>query len=201
MSETGAIKFTCDHVNVQLAAFDAFEQLNACRRELLEMGLIGADAAGIGYGNLSVRERGTRSFYITGSATAAKEDLTLDDYARVTAFDAERNWLRCEGRTVASSESLTHAAVYEADQTVDAVIHGHNATLWRRLINRMPTTRDSVEYGTPAMASEVTLLFRETDVAEQKLFMMGGHEDGFIAFGASLAETMRVLRTSAGVAA
>lgn len=30
----------------------------------------------------------------------------------MTAWDFERNWLRCEGRAIAFAESLTHAAVY-----------------------------------------------------------------------------------------
>ena len=47
---------------------------------------------------------------------------------------------------------------------------------------------DGVDYGTPAMAREVERLFRETDVMEQKLFSMAGHEDGIVGFGASAEE-------------
>ena len=49
--------------------------------------MIGVGANGIAFGNLSVRERGTNRFYITGSGTGALPELGLEDYAKVTAFD------------------------------------------------------------------------------------------------------------------
>ena len=193
MSETGSVKFTCEHVHAQLEPFAGFEELNACRRRLLTLGLIGVDGSGIGYGNVSVRDCSRPGFYITGSATGAKPELTLDHYSRVTAVDASRNWLRCEGFAIASSESLTHAAVYEANPAANAIIHGHSTILWHRFIDRAPTTDRNVEYGTPAMAGEVARLFRETNVSRQKLFVMGGHEEGFVVFGAELDDAFRVL--------
>ena len=38
------------------------------------------------------------------------------------------------------------------------------------------------------MAGEVARLFRETDVLQQGVFTMAGHEDGVVAFGASASE-------------
>ena len=43
------------------------------------------------------------------------------------------------------------------------------------------------------MAAEVQRLFNETDVQEQKIFAMGGHEDGVIAFGTSAEEAGDIL--------
>ncbi len=140
MSETGSVKFSCEHVAVELPPFAGFAELNACRQKLLQLGLIGVDANGIGFGNLSVREGETNRFCITGSGTGAIPQLALKDYARVTAYDFARNWLRCEGRAVASSESLTHAAIYEAEAAVRAVIHCHSAALWKQLLGIAPTT-------------------------------------------------------------
>ncbi len=97
MSETGVVKFPCEHDAVELAPFAGFAELNACRQKLLQLGLIGVDADGIGFGNVSVREGETNCFYITGSGTGALPQLALKDYARVTAWDFDRNWLRCEG--------------------------------------------------------------------------------------------------------
>src|SRR5246127_494923 len=113
MAETGSIKFTCDWAVVELSRFAGFDELNEYRRKLLRLGTIGIDRNGVGFGNLSVRNGATSRFYITGSGTGKLPELTPTDCARVVACDFARNWLQCEGLTVASSESLTHAAVYE----------------------------------------------------------------------------------------
>jgi ribulose-5-phosphate 4-epimerase/fuculose-1-phosphate aldolase len=194
VSETGSIKFSCEHVPTPLAEFGGFAELNACRRKLLQLRMLGVDGNGIGFGNVSVRDRGTPDFYITGSMTGALPQLRLADCAKVTAFAFSRNWVRCEGETVASSESLTHAAVYESDETASAVIHGHNAELWERLRDRVPTTSADVEYGTPGMAHEVQRLFQNTEVRQRRLFVMGGHRDGIVAFGGTLNEALAVLQ-------
>ena len=196
MSETGSIKFSCEHVPAPLAEFDGFLELNACRRKLLQLRMLGVDSSGIGFGNVSVREGSGSSFYITGSMTGALPQLALRDCAKVTAFDFARNWIRCEGETVASSESLTHAAVYESDASAGAVIHGHSAALWERLRDRVPTTGASVEYGTPEMASEVQRLFQTTNLREEKIFIMAGHPEGFVTFGADLHEAFTVIAAS-----
>lgn len=193
MSETGSVKFTCEHVHRPLGPFAGFDELNACRRTLRQLSVLGVDAHGIGFGNLSVRDSATNNFYITGSATGAQSELTPDDYARVVAIDLERNWLRCEGATIASSESLTHAAVYRSEPATGAVIHGHGDRLWRRWSGVAPTTSPLVDYGTPEMAREVQRLFHETDVRQQKLFIMGGHADGFVAFGRDLPEALAIV--------
>jgi ribulose-5-phosphate 4-epimerase/fuculose-1-phosphate aldolase len=91
--------------------------------------LIGVDEYRIGFGNVSVRDDATTSFYITGSSTGGLSDLTIKDCAKVMAWDFDRNWLRCEGETIASAESLTHAAVYSMDPNVRIVMHGHSARL------------------------------------------------------------------------
>ena len=175
------IKFHYESSERDLAPFPGFEELNAARQELRRLSLLGVDEDGIGFGNVSLRD-GT-SFYITGSGTGALPALTLQDYAKVVVWDFERNWLRCEGRVIASAESLTHAAVYSMDAEVRAVVHGHAHALWRDLVERGPSTSADVTYGTPEMAREVQRLFRETDVRTTKLFAMAGHVDGIVAFG------------------
>ena len=186
MSETGSIKFTCDRVVVKLSRFAGFDELNEYRRKLLRLGTIGIDTNGVGFGNLSVRNGATSHFYITGSGTGKLLELTPADCARVVAYDLERNWLECEGLTVASSESLTHAAVYESDPTTFAVIHCHDIKLWRALLHKVPTTPEKVEYGTSEMACAVRALFDNTDVLKKKIFVMAGHEGGVVAFGKDL---------------
>ena len=196
MSETGWVKFTCEHSAVKLAPFAGFAELNEYRSKLRRIRWIGVDSNGIGFGNLSVRDGKTNSFYITGSGTGAIEELRLEDYAKVTACDFGKNWLRCEGSTIASSESLTHAAVYESDPEAEAVIHGHDLELWAALLDQVPTTGKAVDYGTPAMAEEVQRLFKMTEVKTRKIFVMAGHEGGVVAFGRDLADAFGVVTAS-----
>ncbi len=158
----------------------------------MQLRVVGIDENGIGFGNISVRQ-GTQRFYISGSGTGGLADLRLRDCAYVTAYDFAQNWVRSEGVAIASSESLTHAALYEADEAIGAVIHGHNSDLWRQLRGVAPTTSSKVEYGTPAMAKEVRRLFRETDARTRRLFVMGGHADGFVTFGRDLRDALSVL--------
>ena len=187
------IKFTCEHAATDLSPFDGLAELNAYRRKLLQLRLIGADANGIGFGNLSIREGTTNNFYITGSATGGIAELTLANCARVVAYDFERNWLRYAGAAIASSESLTHAAVYKSDARAGAVIHCHDSKLWTALLNQAPTSSKAVEYGTPEMAYEVLRLFNLTDVKSRKILVMAGHEGGIVAFGRDLEEAFAVL--------
>jgi ribulose-5-phosphate 4-epimerase/fuculose-1-phosphate aldolase len=189
------IKFACEQSVRELAPFDGFAELNACRLKLLKRGLIGVDANGIGFGNLSIRDNATNNFYITGSATGGKPELTPADCARVVAYDFERNWLRYEGSAIPSSESLTHAAVYDSDATAGSIIHCHDSKLWAALLNHAPTTSRAVDYGTPEMAYEVMRLFKVTDVQSRKILVMAGHEGGIVAFGKDLEEAFAILRT------
>ena len=92
-----------------------------------------------------------------------------------------------------SSESLTHAAVYESDKSAGAVIHCHNLRLWRVLLHQIPATSAMIEYGTPEMAYEVMRLFKDTGVRTRKIFLMTGHEGGLIAFGKNLEEAFATL--------
>ena len=187
------IKFTCEHAVAEITPFGGFAELNAYRRKLLQLRLIGVDSNGVGFGNLSIRDGTTNNFYITGSATGGLPELTLANCARVVAYDFKRNWLRCAGAAVASSESLTHAAVYESDTRAGAVIHCHDSKLWTALLNQAPTSSKAVEYGTPEMAYEVLRLFNLSDVKSRKILVMAGHEGGIVAFGRDLEEAFAVL--------
>ena len=111
----------------------------------------------------------------------------------MVAYDFKRNWLRCEGSAIASSESLTHAAVYESDAKAGSVIHSHDSKLWGALLNQAPTSSKAADYGTPEMAYEVMRLFKRTDVQDRKILVMAGHEGGIIVFGRDLEEAFAVL--------
>jgi hypothetical protein len=195
VSETGVVKFACEHVATALPPFAELEVLNECRAELRARGWLGVDANGIGYGNVSMRAGVTSSFFISGSGTGGLPMLTLRDCAKVTAWDFDRNWLRCEGQTIASAESLTHAAIYALDTTIGIVMHGHDQRVWRTLLDRGAATPRDVPYGTPEMAREVQRLLTANAAERLDIFAMGGHVDGFILYGHDLASAVAVLRT------
>lgn len=186
------IKFTCEHAKMSAAPFAGFDELNNYRSKLREIGLIGVDANGIAFGNLSLKDR-ANGFHVTGSGTGRLPELTPADCTKVVAYDFVKNWLRCEGPAIASSESLTHAAVYESEPTAGAVIHCHNSKFWTALLDLAPTTSKTLEYGTPEMAYAVQHLFETSDVATKKIFVMGGHEGGIVTFGKNLGDAFAVL--------
>jgi ribulose-5-phosphate 4-epimerase/fuculose-1-phosphate aldolase len=187
------VKFSCERARAQITPFERFAELNTCRRKLLELQLIGVASTGISFGNLSVRDGATNKFYITGSATGGAPDLTPTDCARVVAYDFERNWLRYEGSAIPSSESLTHAAIYQSDAEAGAVIHCHDPTLWTAILNQAPTSSKGVRYGTPEMAYEIMRLFNVSNVQSRKILVMAGHEGGIVTFGKDLDEAFAVL--------
>jgi ribulose-5-phosphate 4-epimerase/fuculose-1-phosphate aldolase len=192
------VKFTYKCARAEIAPFDQLAELNECRRKLRELHLIGVDSNGIGFGNLSVRDGATNNFYVTASATGGLAELTLADCVRVVAYDFEKNRVHYEGAAIPSSESLTHAAIYESDAEAGAAIHCHDPKLWRALLNRAPTSSNGVEYGTPEMAYEIMRLFRTSDVRKRKILVMAGHEDGIVAFGKTFDEALAVLMREQG---
>jgi ribulose-5-phosphate 4-epimerase/fuculose-1-phosphate aldolase len=180
-------------VRPEVAPFDQLAELNECRGKLRELHLIGVDSNGIGFGNLSVRDGTTGNFYVTGSATGGLAELTLADCVRVVAYGFEKNWVRYEGSAIPSSESLTHAAIYESDPTACAVIHCHDLVLWATLLHRVPTTSQAAAYGTPQMANEIIRLFNVSDVRTRKVFVMAGHKGGIVAFGENFEDAFDIL--------
>jgi len=185
------IKFSCERVAAEITSFEGLAELNAHRRKLRQLGLIGVDPNGIGFGNLSVRDGATDNFYITGSATGGRRELTMADCAKVVACDFERNCVRYEGSALPSSESLSHAAIYKSDVTAGAVIHCHDSKLWAAVLNEAPTTSKAADYGTAEMANEIVQLFTRTDVP--KIIAMAGHEAGILTFGKDLEEAFAIL--------
>jgi len=193
MTVSKYVKFTYERARPDILPFDALAELNACRRKLVQKHLMGVYANGVGFGNLSVRDGATSNFYITGSATGGLPNLSLTDCVRVVDCDFKKNWLRYEGTAIPSSESLTHAAIYESDSMTSAVIHCHDSVLWRALLDRGPTSSKAVAYGTAEMAYEIMRLFKEADVQSRKILVMAGHEGGIVTFGKNLQGAFEVL--------
>ncbi len=192
MKDTGVIKFNCNWVKEDPLDTDILAELNLWRDKMFDLGFIGVYENGIGYGNMSIRFR-ENQFIITGSTTGKLKKLTNKHYTKVIESDLEKNSLTAVGPIIASSESLTHAVLYEYDKSINAVIHIHNLDLWKKLMNKIPTTNKDVEYGTPAMAKEIIRLFKETNLKKSKMLVMAGHEEGIISFGKDLNEAGNML--------
>lgn len=160
----------------------------AWRDVLYSLGMIGADKKGIGFGNISLRKKGSHHFYITGSATGSLKNLDEQYYCLVTGYNLKENTLACTGPIRASSESMSHAAIYSEFPGTGSVIHIHHNLFWTSLVNRVPTTSKKAEYGTPEMAREIIRLLREPGTLEGRIIVMGGHKDGIILFGKDIDE-------------
>jgi L-ribulose-5-phosphate 4-epimerase len=192
LKDEGVIKFNCNWVRGSAPDAAWIRELNEWRNTLYGKKLVGVTPEGIGYGNLSIRYQDNQ-FIITGSTTGKIEKLQPEHYTLVREYSIDENALTTVGPIKASSESLTHAMIYECCPEANAVFHVHDKALWQKLLSTLPATRSNVAYGTPAMAWEIQRLFREEHLSQHKIFAMGGHEDGVIAFGATPAEAGRVL--------
>lgn len=171
----------------------SLQSLMQWRDRLYDLGLIGTYDDGIGFGNVSQRLDDSLEFIVSGTQTGHIPQLSPEFYTRVTEFDLAANRLTCRGPVKASSESLTHAAIYSICPDVKAVLHVHHPQFWRNLLHRVPTTRAEVPYGTPQMAQEMFRLFEEEKLGDRKILAMAGHEDGVLSFGRDLEEAGRVL--------
>lgn len=183
--DDGYIKYTSERCDGSVVWSDDLEALNRSRTELFDLGLIGVYANGIGFGNLSVRTDEDQ-FVITGSATGAIRVLQREHFSLVESFSLERNTVRSRGPLHASSESMTHGAIYQDNQAVHCVIHVHSRLLFDRLLRQgFPATPVDVPYGTPAMAYAVQRLVR-AQPGLPVVFVMAGHDEGIIAYGADV---------------
>lgn len=196
--DEGYIKFESDWMPGPAPPAEAIDRLERWRRPLFDEGLIGHyDDLGVGYGNISIRLAGEQ-FVISGTQTGHLPETTAKHYALVTGYDIAANRVSSTGEVQASSESLTHAAIYELDQRINAVVHVHSRSLWNMFRDQLPTTSPDISYGTPEMAEEFRRLFRDTDFAAMGIAVMGGHEEGILSFGDTLEEAaVRVLSLAA----
>lgn len=186
MRDEGVTKYECVFRKTASPEPRTVEHLVMVRNELFALGWIGVYPDGIGFGNISIRPPASKKFFITGTQTGHKEKISADDISLVTGYDILRNRVECEGLVAASSESMTHAAVYELDATIQAVIHIHNRPLWSAAMDVLPTTDRGIAYGTPDMAVEMGRLYAKGALSKERVLIMSGHDEGVIAFGQNL---------------
>jgi L-ribulose-5-phosphate 4-epimerase len=200
MIDEGYTKFTVYWSDRSPVDHPAVAELERWRQPLFEAGLVGHYAdLDVGYGNLSMRVDAGGLFIISGTQTGHLARTDRHHYALVTEANIDENSVRCTGSVQASSETLTHAAIYELDLSIQAVVHVHSAGLWERLKHAAPTTDADVAYGTPEMAGEFKRLYRTTELPDTGVAVMAGHESGLVSLGTTLREAaLRILSLHAG---
>jgi ribulose-5-phosphate 4-epimerase/fuculose-1-phosphate aldolase len=193
--QEGVIKFRLEHTLSDPLSQEKLAELNTWREWMFARGLIGetnTPQAKVGYGNISCRM--LEGFAITGSQTGHLAHLTPKEYALVTDCRPEQNLVISQGPTKPSSESLTHAVLYQLDEKINWVMHAHHAPIWGAAKELgLPCTSPDVAYGTPEMAVETIRLFAETDVRQKGIFAMAGHEEGIVSFGETPEQAAEVL--------
>lgn len=178
---------------------DEYSDLDYWRNRLYLLGLIGIYQENqIGFGNVSLRKNyrhlhdtNHSQFIITGTQTASIKQLTGEHYTRILDFDIETFNLRVAGPIMASSEAITHAALYDLDDEINTVFHIHCPRMWEKMIseNFISTPKD-ILYGTKEMAEEMKKIVKTHG---PEIFVMEGHRDGITAYGPDLESTGQLI--------
>lgn len=186
MEQEGIIKFKAEHIAGEAFSAELLNSLIEFRQKVYKRNWIGVDKVQkIGFGNISMKKDGR--VFVSGTQTGIYEKAVPKHFCEILEYDIERNYVKSFGPVQASSETMTHLAIYEADSEIKAVIHIHDGELWQKEINTLPTTSQEIEYGTVEMANaikKITLEILRDDT--RKMIIMGGHEAGILSFGRSL---------------
>lgn len=161
------------------------------RNLLYKLRLVGAYPDGTGYGNLSVRR--DDGFAITGAKTGCIEQIDGCHLSLVTHCDVDNHSIICQGPLVASSESVSHAVIYQCEPLVGAVIHVHSDLLWRYMLTTGIRTEAFAGAGTQEMTSEIRRLFEQKQLSDTGIFVMAGHLEGIMVFAKSLDDAGELL--------
>lgn len=201
INQEGVIKYLLNHQYVAIEEHISIAAINAWRTLFFKLELIGQLKRrydGYGFGNISQRlipvNLKTVQFIISGTQTGNIESLSRHHYCAVLEANPDKNSLKSVGKTQPSSESLTHACIYQQNSAIQAVIHVHSPEIWlnsREL--ELPCTSAQVEYGTPEMAKAVKDLFDTTSLQNTGILSMLGHQDGIIAFSDSIEKAALLL--------
>ncbi len=192
MIDEGYVKFDIRWTKTPPLTCPELEALNYWRSRLIDARLIGHyETLGIGYGNLSTRVGDDGHFIISATQTGHIRSAGPEHYALVTGADIAANSVSCEGPMQASSESMTHAAIYAVDPAIRSVVHVHDAELWSRFLDKIPTTGARIAYGTPEMAREFVRLCEDSRFLTIGVAAMAGHDAGLVAIGSSVEQAAR----------
>jgi Class II Aldolase and Adducin N-terminal domain len=192
MKDEGYIKFNCIRYEEVLAELPEMIEINKIRTQLWDLGLIGVLPNGIGFGNISIRLSDNK-FLISGTRTGQLRQLESKNFSIVEKYSITDNKVICRGECKASSESMTHAALYESDTNIKSVIHIHSKELWERLKFKVVTIDEKYKYGTPMLAIELQNEYIRNFDSPHGIIVLAGHEDGVFAFSDQLENAARLL--------
>lgn len=191
--DDGVIKYDRSNFSpIESINEEEYNDIEYQRKKLYQLELIGVDQKNaIGYGNISKRydlqkfkTTPNPQFIITGTQTGKYQNLDGKGYTRVLDFNIEESKIHSMGAIQASSEALTHAAIYEANPNVKAIVHIHSEKIWNYLIKINKLKIDStIEYGTVEMAKASGLISKKFN---HYCFPMTGHYSGVIHFSDTL---------------
>jgi ribulose-5-phosphate 4-epimerase/fuculose-1-phosphate aldolase len=139
-------------------------------------------------GNLSFRSRD--GFVITASGLKDKENLGGDCFVYIKDYDEVSNTFSVEGQKKPSSETLMHHLLYEGNQEINAVFHGHNniiVAVAKEL--KLVITEKEFESGTIELAKEVQKVSENN-----KLIVLRNH--GFVTVGNDMKEAGELALTT-----
>lgn len=191
--QEGVIKYQLQHSQKQINEKCSLSEINAWRTIVFRLEFIGQDPErydNIGFGNISQRLNSQSSqFIISGTQTGHLENLRPEHYCLVVKADPRKNRIQSRGLRKPSSESLTHASIYQQDSSIQAVIHAHSPGIWNHTVAlNLPHIPADIPYGTVEMAIAVERLFQSGSLKQTSLFTMLGHEDGVVSFGGNMQE-------------
>ena len=190
--DEGVVKYQAIHQHGDLPLSVFLNPLDEVRTRLFDLGFVGIYPDAIGYGNVSIRH--DSGCIISGTATGALRVLGIGGYCYVKSFDLHQNTAYTQGPVMASSESMTHCAIYQAQSLVQCVLHIHNLGLWKMLLDQgYASTPADIPYGTPQMALNMASLVATMGVPSG-LLVMAGHEEGIIAYGQSISSAFDQIR-------
>lgn len=182
--DEGVVKYHAVHRYSPVATHPLISKLDRARTQLFDLGLVGVYSDGVGYGNVSIRHES--GCIISGTSTGARRILGAFGYCYVRNFDIAANTVNTEGPIQASSESMTHCAIYQANHAINCVLHIHNLQLWQKLLHQgHPSTPMEIPYGTTQIAQEVATIVQRL-ANPCSLLVMAGHEEGIVAYGSTI---------------
>lgn len=185
------IKYLCNFTYDTNISNPDINKFNHLRSILLELRLIGTYPDGVSYGNLSQKQK-NNAVIITGTNTGSKTTLTPLDFSCIYDYSINDNFVTCKGGKRASSESLTHLAIYE-NSSAEVVVHIHSLRLWEKLIHIYPSSSPEAKFGTVELANEFKDLIQKYEMTSSGVIISGGHKEGIFLFDVSFENVYTLL--------
>ncbi|MDR2716461.1 MAG: S-methyl-5-thioribose-1-phosphate isomerase [Treponema sp.] len=188
----GYVKYTTTHTMAPAIESPHWAELNNARTQLFRLGLLGVNPEGIGFGNVSIRFQG-EEFLVSGTATGASPELNPAEYCLVNSFDLMQNHIVSMGPVKASSEAMTHGAVYRSCSAANCVMHIHSGAIFNAMIrDGCPATAENAAYGTPEIACAIAQCVQELGTDEGAV-VLAGHDEGLIVWGPTVERALNLI--------